>query len=443
MKILLVLAKGQLHRLRAGPVNISFREAPLTATMLAALVPKELNASVKIIDESVSKIPFHETFDVVGISILTGTSIRGYQIADRFRERNTTVVLGGIHVTLMPDEARKHADSIITGFAEKTWPQLLYDFKNGQLKPEYHDPVGTIQNLPLPRRDLQKRFGYMAPNTVFATRGCKGRCDFCSVVAGNYGWYKRPVGEVIDAIKQSKRRLVVFNDVNLTEDVDYAKELFSAMIPLKKQWGGLASTVIGQDDELLNLMQKSGCCYILFGFETIDNASLRGIKKGFNKFEHYKLVVRKMHEKNIVVHGCFIFGMDGDTLETFDQTVEAILDLRIDIPRFALLTPYPKTALFNRLKAENRLLHQNWQYYDTQHVVIKPGKMTPYELDVAFKKAFKDTFSFKHIGHRLKGAGRNKIISMMGNLAYRKYVHRLMNDKDRFPVTFSADEIKN
>lgn len=433
MKILLVLAKGQLHRLDFGPINMSYREAPLTATMLAALVPNDLDADIRIVDESVSTIPFDETFDLVGISLLTGTAVRGYEIADQFRKKGTTVVLGGIHVTLMPEEARKHADCIVIGFAEQTWPQLLRDFVRGILRSEYKSDISNINNLPIPRRDLQKKLGYAAPNTIFATRGCKGNCDFCSVVAGNYGWHKRPVADVINDINQIKQKLVVFNDVNLTEDADYAKELFTAIIPLKKKWGGLASTQIVHDDELIELMGKSGCCYILLGFESIENSALRGMRKGFNRFEEYKTVVQKLHKQNIIVQGCFIFGMDGEKKDIFDKTVEAIHQLKIDIPRFALSTPYPKTVLFERLKSESRLLHQNWQFYDTQHVVIVPDNMSPQELDEGFKKAFRDTFRVKNIMRRMKAAKKNHLISFVGNMAYKSYIRKLNADNHRFP----------
>ena len=228
---------ANIHRLKIGPISTSFREAPLTLTTLAALVPAELNAEIKLIDESIDDIFYDKSFDLIGISCLTGTANRAYEIADKFRKLGVTVVLGGVHVALKPDEAQKYADSIIVGFAEQSWPQLLRDFAQKRLNQVYFNNSIDISGLPIPRRDLQKRFGYMSPNTVFATRGCKGTCDFCTVPVVPFKWHIRPVGEVIDEIRLIKARRIVFNDVSLLEDREYAKELFTAMIPLKKNVG--------------------------------------------------------------------------------------------------------------------------------------------------------------------------------------------------------------
>jgi radical SAM superfamily enzyme YgiQ (UPF0313 family) len=431
-KLLIVLPQGKIHKLNFGPINMSFREAPLTATALAALVPVELNFHITIADESVDKIPFNVDFDLVAISCLTGTAIRGYEIAEHFRKRNIPIVLGGVHVTLMPDEAKLHADSIVIGFAERTWPQLLHDFVDNKMKPIYIETSSdNFQNIPIPRRDLQKQFGYMVPNVVSATRGCKGVCDFCSVYAAHFGWQTRPVSEVIDEIKSIKSNRFVFNDVSMGEDMDYFKELLRAMIPLKKKWGGLVSTKIFKDPEILDLLQKSGCIYLLLGFESINNMSLLEINKGFNKFEEYKNIIQAMHSAGIVLMGCFIFGFDEDDKHIFEKTVDFANDYHVDIPRYAIYTPYPKTPAFDKLLSEGRLLHQNWSHYDTQHVVFIPKQMTPVELDEGFKWAYKKTYSINSSFHRTIKAGKNFPITFFGNLAYNIYIRRLFNEKNR------------
>jgi len=192
IRILLVLPNGRIHKLKFGSWQISFREAPLTATTLAALIPPEIDANVTIIDESIEPLHFQHRYDLVGISCITGASTRAYQIADRFRAQGTTVVLGGVHVTLRPEEAAHHADAIVVGPAEDTWGKLLGDFLENRLQPVYRSEIVHLDHLPHPRRDLQRRFGYMAPNTIFATRGCKGTCDFCTIPALKVGWHKRP-----------------------------------------------------------------------------------------------------------------------------------------------------------------------------------------------------------------------------------------------------------
>jgi radical SAM superfamily enzyme YgiQ (UPF0313 family) len=434
MKILLIMPDGRIHKIKCGSLDISFREAPLTLTTLAALVPKELNAEITIIDKSVGQhVPYEEHFDLVGISVITGTALEGYEIADTFRKKGVPVVLGGIHVALMPEESLQHADVIIKGFAEQTWPQFLKDFNSGHYKTIYASDEADIRNLPAPRRDLQKPWGYMVPNTVFVTRGCKGNCDFCSVPAARYNWSKRPIDDVINEIKNLKSNYFAITDVHLTADFEYAKELFTAMIPLKKQWGGLAATTVAGDPELLDLMRKSGCSYLLLGFESFNPTSLQKMHKAFNKVDHYKDVVEKLHDHNIAIQGCFIFGFDEDDRTVFKRTVDYINELKIDIPRYALYTPYPQTALFKRLKAANRLLHENWYYYDTQHVVIKPAQMTPRELDEGFMWAYKNTFTVQSSLQRSLESGASFLVTFLGNLAYKIYIKRLFNDTNRFP----------
>jgi radical SAM superfamily enzyme YgiQ (UPF0313 family) len=432
-KLLILLPGGQRHRLDIGPVLMSFREAPLTGTTLAALVPPELGLEVTLVDGSVSPIPRDEPFDLVAISLITGMALKGYELADHFRRSGAIVVLGGIHVSLLPEEARPHADSIVVGFAEQTWPQLLRDWVAGDLKAEYrHAGSAILAGLPHPRRDLQKPFGYVMPRTVNATRGCRQVCDFCVAPAVPMGWSTRPVGDVVADVKTLKGGTFGFHDLNLTDDIEYAKELFTALRPLKKKWGALVSTKIVKDQELLDLMASSGCSYLLIGFETVSDQALRGMRKGFNAPNHYREVVEALHDRNIVVQGCFIFGLDDDTPDVFPRTVAAIDELRIDIPRYALYTPFPNTHAYHRLKAENRILHENWTYYDTQHVVIKPKQMSPAELDKGFIWAWRESFKLGITAKRIR-FHRNTRITAVGNLAYRLYGHQLKRDADRFP----------
>ncbi len=434
-RLLILLPGGQPHRLVLGPFKTSFREAPLTGTMLAALVPPELDLEVTVVDGSVSPIPLEEKFDLVAISLITGMALNGYELAKHFRKSGATVVLGGVHVSLLPEEARPHADSIVVGFAEQTWPQLLRDWVAGRMQPEYRR-VGSacVVGLPHARRDLQKPFGYMMPRTINATRGCRQACDFCVAPAVPMGWATRPVGEVVAEVKTLRGGTFAFHDLNLADDVEYAKELFTALRPLKKEWGALVSTKIVQDPELLDLMAGCGCSYLLIGFESVSNSALRGMRKGFNAPAQYRDVVSALHYRNIVVQGCFIFGLDDDTQEVFPSTVAAIDELRIDIPRFALYTPFPGTHAYKRLKAEDRILHENWRYYDTQHTVIKPKQMSPAELDRGFIWAWRESFKFGIAAKRIR-FHKNTRISAVGNLAYRLYGHRLKRDADRFPQT--------
>jgi len=340
---------------------------------------------------------------------------------------------------LRPDEARAHADALVIGFAEETWPQLLRDWCAGRMRPEYRaERSPPLAGLPRPRRDLQKRFGYMMPNTTFATRGCGKVCDFCAVSAVPFGWHTRPVAEVVDEVRALPGRRFAFNDVNLTCDREYALELFAALQPLGKEWGGLATTTIARDAELLDAMVASGCRYLLLGFETVNNRALYSMHKAFNAPESYWNVCEQLHRRGITIQGCFIFGLDGEGPGVFSETVEAVNALRIDIPRYALYTPFPGTPAYERLRGEGRLLHENWHYYDTQHTVIRPQGMSAEELDRGFIRAWRETFTLASIVHRNGARRRGLPISFVGNLAYRRYISRLERDTDRFPAGCSV-----
>jgi radical SAM superfamily enzyme YgiQ (UPF0313 family) len=339
----------------------------------------------------------------------------------------------------MPDEAKQHADSVVLGFAEETWPRLLRDFKSRSLKPVYQGGRERLDGLPTPRRDLQKRFGYMAPNTVFATRGCKGKCDFCAIPAAKVSWQTRPIADVIDEIKHIRSKRVVFNDVSLAEDPEYARELFKAMVPLRRKWGGLATTRIVQDEEMLGLMHESGCIYLLIGFESLEDRSLANMNKGFNRAEHYRSVVERLHDKGITIQGCFIFGLDEDDFDVFEKTVDWVNEMKIDIPRYAIYTPYPCTKAFHRLKGENRILHENWAYYDTQHVVFEPKNMTVLRLEEGFRWAYDKTFHLGSILKRTVGSGSNFPITFFGNLAYKIYIRRLHAEAERLRSDRAVD----
>lgn len=437
-KLLIILPEGRIHKLQIIGYSKSFREAPLTATALAALVPEELQFDISIADESIGQNPFKEGMDLVAISCLTGTSLRAYEIADHYRKLKIPVILGGVHVTLLPDEAKLHADAIVIGFAEKTWPMALFDFVAGSLQTEYRDDTDHFIDMPIPRRDLQKQMGYMIPNVVSATRGCKGTCDFCSVYAAHFGWHKRPIAEVIDEIRNIPSKKIVFNDVSMGEDMEHFKELLRAMIPLKKNWGGLVSTKVFNDPEIPGLLQQSGCVYLLIGLESLNEYSLRSINKGFNKFTEYKRIIDLMHRHNIVLMGCFIFGFEEDDTHIFEKTVDFVNEYKVDIPRYAIYTPYPQTEAYNRLKSENRLLHEYWAHYDTQHVVFQPKHMTPEELDKGFIWSYEKTFTLTSSFMRTVRTSLNFPITFAGNMAYNIYIKRLQNEQNRiyYPENF-------
>jgi radical SAM superfamily enzyme YgiQ (UPF0313 family) len=427
MRMTLLSPRGPLYRHRGGIWKKTMRYAPLTLTTLASLVPPEIPVDIRIIDEGMDEIdPDRLDADLVGISAITGTAPRSYEISARLRKRGIPVVIGGVHPTLMPEEAMQHADSVVAGYAEESWPQLLRDFMAGRMRRRYdQSPQLNLANLPFPQRQLFDSRLVNVGDTIEATRGCIYKCDFCVVPTAWGKPLQKPVADVIADIQQMGARRVIFLDLNLIADVPYAKELFTALIPLKIRWAGLVTTTIAWDDELLDLTARSGCKGLLIGFESLNQDSLKEAKKAFNMRRSYYDVVRRIHDRGIAIMGCFVFGFDHDTLDTFDETVEFIMESRMDLPRYAIAVPFPNTGLFKRLKAESRITTENWSLYDGQHVVFEPKNMTADELLQNTSRAWKKTYSYQSIWKRLAGSRTQLPISIPANFGYRFYANHL------------------
>lgn len=424
MKIALLSPAGAMHRYN-GMFHKGLHYAPITLALLAALVPEELDAEVKIYDETAEKIPLDLEADIIAITCITGTAARCYKYADYFRSRGITVIMGGVHPSLLPDEAKEHADSIIVGLGEDSFPRALLDAKNNTLKKVYYQEKCTdIANRPLPRKDLLKKSKYITLNTVEAVRGCNHACTFCAYPqAFGKKVFKRPVQDVIDEIKTFKGKIVIFPDVNLIADVKYAKELFNALIPLKKWWFGLTTTAIGYNEELLDIFEKSGCKGLLVGFESVNQETQENINKGVNHVNEYKALMDKLHDRGIMVMGCFAFGSDEDKKDVFKRTVDLCLEAKIDLPRFSIITPFPATEFYNELDKEGRIVEKDWAMYDVEHCVYKPKNMTKEELEAGIAWAWKEAYSAKNIFKRLDLSKKKTIksIYMLLNIGYRKY----------------------
>lgn len=413
---------------KRGIFRQSLRYAPLTMTTLAALAPKELKAEFTLLDEGVEELDLDSiNADLVGITCITPTAHRTYQIADALRKRGITVVIGGVHPTLMPNEVKRHADAIVTGYADTTWPMLLKDFKKGKMKKVYvQEKDFKFQNTPEPRRDLLKKNKYFTINTVQASRGCPYRCLFCVVPVTWPGYFFRPVKEVIAEIEKLEGDTFVFLDLSPMENTAYVKELFRELIPLKKKWAALSTINIAKDREKLELAAKSGCRGLLIGYESVMPQTISEIGKPFNNPKDYIKWTKILHDHGIAVNACFVLGLDGDDKSVFERTVEYVLKSAIDLPRFSVATPFPGTPFFWQMKKAKRLLHEDWRYYTGQNVVIKPNRMTAEELQEGLFWTWKKTYSLSSIAKRIinSSASRSKIVLSMitlANLGYRYY----------------------
>jgi radical SAM superfamily enzyme YgiQ (UPF0313 family) len=427
INIALVSPKGPLYRHRGGIWKKSLRYQPLTLTTLAALVPPELPVELELFDEGIADVPLDLDADLIGLTVITGTAMRAYELADHFRKRGITVVLGGPHVTLIPEDAALHADAVVVGYAEDSWPQLLRDFQNGCLQPRYDQaPNLDLADRPFARRDLLPSRRYLTNNVFEATRGCIHNCDFCVVPAA---WgrkpFQKPVEQVVADIRQHGARKLIFVDLNLIADRDYALRLFSALIPLRVQWYGLATVLLAEDLELLELAGRSGCRGLLMGLESISPQNLRQSHKSFNSPDKFLRVVERLHEHGIALQGCFVFGLDHDGPDVFLKTAEFAVQARIDLPRFAIVTPFPNTGLHKRLEAEGRILTRNWELYDGQHVVFRPAKLSADELQLGTEAAWKYCYSFRSIARRIAHSPAPWSVRLGTNLGYRFYANNL------------------
>jgi len=368
---------------------------------IAANTPPDVE--VRIVDECVEDIDFNVDVDLVGISVMTYLAPRAYEIAARFRARGVKVVLGGIHVSMCPEEAKEHADSIVVGESEKTWPILVEDFRRGELKSLYEEKdLPKLENLPIPRRELFKPNSYWTTNCVQTSRGCPFACDFCTVtIFGGNQFRLRPIEQVIEEVRRLKKGFVVFVDDNIAGNKAYAKQLFKALIPLKINWGSQASLTMARDPELLDLAAKSGCTALFIGVESISEENLAAANKRFNKVDKYKEEFRRFHDYGILIQTGMIFGFDHDDESAFERTVEFLEENNIELAMFNILTPLPGTNLYKRMDAEGRIIDRDWSHYDGRHVVFKPKLMTPETLQEGFLWAYHKFFSYPSIIKRI------------------------------------------
>ena len=427
LRVTLISPKGPLYR-RSGIFKQSLRYMPLTFPTLASLIPGELDVQLTCLDEGHADVdPTRIDADLVGMTVITGTATRAYELARVLRGRGVPVVLGGPHVTLVPEDAAPHADAIVTGYAEDTWPTLLRDFAAGRLRARYDQADDlSLAGRPLPDRSVLPRRHYLTADVFEATRSCIHACEFC-VAPSAWGRtpLQRPVEDVVRDLRHRGARRAIFVDLNLIADREYAVRLFRALIPLQLQWYGLVTTKIARDPALLSLLEDSGCRGLLLGFESIHPTNLRRTGKGFNHPDQYAEVVARLHARRISVQGCFVFGMDEDTEESCAATARFAVDAKIDLPRFAIATPFPGTPLYQRLEAQGRITSRDWERYDGQHVVFRPAKMTAAQLQAATEAAWKHAYSWTSIARRLRHTAAPLHVAMMTNLGYRHYARRL------------------
>ncbi|MGQ9455272.1 MAG: B12-binding domain-containing radical SAM protein [Armatimonadota bacterium] len=404
---------------RAGPLF-----PPLSLMTVAALTPGDVE--VEIVDESVQDIDFQSTGDLIGVTATTAGANRAYEIADRFRELGKTVVIGGVHATALPEEAAGHADAVVIGEAEGKWPELIKDFQRGRLRKFYAsetrpDPA----EIPVPRRDLINLRNYLLADTVQTTRGCPYNCSFCSVTSFFGGTYRaRPVGRVVEEVRNLSGRLIVFVDDNIIGQPSYARELFSALRPLGKRWVGQASLTILKYPDLVKMAAESGCVGLFVGMESLSDDTLKHIGKRINRIQDYERAIELLHDVGIGLVASFMFGFDEDGEDVFEKTVDFVERSGIDAVQLSILTPFPGTTLYEEFSRQGRITERCWSLYDGSHVVYKPARMSPVVLLEGLRWAYKRIYSYRSIFRRLGPAIASRPLMWFANIAYHSRVKR-------------------
>ncbi|MCP5527675.1 MAG: B12-binding domain-containing radical SAM protein [Verrucomicrobiales bacterium] len=411
-----------------------FRLPCLSLLKVAAATPG--GWEVKIIDEKVEPLPAGIEADLVGITAMTCTANRAYALADSFRQRGLPVVLGGMHPSSLPDEALAHADSVVVGEAEGLWPQLIADFEAGALQRTYRhaERLPTLAGLPPADWSLYADKRYLPVHFVETTRGCPLDCEFCAVTNFFGGRYRnRPVDEVLDELDRLHpfdgrfilKNVVFFVDDNILSNRAYTRDFLTRIQGRGLRWLGHASVSLADDPEILRLCQASGCMGVLIGFETLSAETMRGIGNKSRLRMEYTDAIQKIHDHGIGVDGSFVFGFDTDDEGVFDRTLDFVLKTKMEVPYFSILTPYPGTRLYERMEAEGRLLSRDWSLYDTSHVVYRPTRLSPEQLQAGYDRVFREAYSVGSLFRRLWGTTSYKNFFLPMNLGFRSAVRKM------------------
>jgi radical SAM superfamily enzyme YgiQ (UPF0313 family) len=355
---------------------------------------------VEIQDEHVERLRLEDEPDLVVIQVYITSAYRAYELADHYRSRGAYVVLGGLHVTSLPDEAAPHADTIFLGPGEDTWPQFLADFARGEPRRLYRSTVRTLAGMPRIRRDLIKRSHYLVPNSIVVSRGCPHVCDFCYKEAffeGGTSFYTQTVDEALAEIERLPGRHLYFLDDHLFGNRRFASSLFDGMRGMGRLWQAAGTVNAILLPGLLERAVDAGLRSLFVGFETLNLENLAAQRKYQNLRRDYGEAIRRLHDLGVMVNGSFVFGMDGDDESVFDRTVDWAIDQGIETATFHILTPYPGTALYARMHQQGRLTDSNWDRYDTRHAVFTPARMSGTDLERGYWRAYRNFYRWRSI----------------------------------------------
>ncbi len=390
---------------------------PLGLATLAGYLDEDVLVTLQ--DEHVETLKLDDEPDLVVIQVYITSARRAYKIADHYRRRGAYVALGGLHVTSLPEEAAAHADTIFLGPGEDIWPAFLEDYRAGHPAKVYRSKVRSLDRLPKIRRDLIKRHLYLVPNSIVVSRGCPHSCDFCYKEAffeGGRGFYTQKVDAALAEIERLPGRHLYFLDDHLFGDTRFAEALFDGMRGMKRLWQAAGTVQSVLRPRLLEKAVACGLRSLFVGFETLSAENLREQRKPQNLGRDYGAAIRRLHDLGVMVNGSFVFGMDNDDETVFDRTVEWAINQGIETATFHILTPYPGTALYERMQKAGRMLHTDWDLYDTRHTVCRPALLAPKALEEGYGRAYRSFYRWSSI---VRGAAtKPNFMSALRHVAY-------------------------
>ncbi|HYC84372.1 MAG TPA: radical SAM protein, partial [Chryseosolibacter sp.] len=371
---------------------------PLGLATLAGYL--DAGDEIDLQDQHVEKINLEDEPDLVVIQVYITNAYRAYAMADHYRKKGSYVVLGGLHVTSLPDEAAPHADTVFLGPGEDTFPQFLRDFRSGCPQKKYVSSLRTLEHIPPVRRDLIKRHLYLVPNSIVVTRGCPHHCSFCykdAFFAGGKNFYTQLVDEALAEIDRLPGRHLYFLDDHLLGNEKFARALFAGLRGIDRVFQSAATVDSILRGDLIERAAEAGLRSLFVGFETFSPENLKQSNKKQNLQKDYRKAVTRLHDLGIMINGSFVFGLDEDNARVFSRTVEWAVNNAITTATFHILTPYPGTALFSDMEKNHRILTYDWDRYDTRHVVYRTKNIRAEELEEGYHRAYQDFYSWSNI----------------------------------------------
>lgn len=398
------------------PIKYSLFPPLGLATLAAYLDPDD---EVELQDQHVETLRLDDFPDLVVIQVYITNGYRAYALADHYRDKGAHVCLGGLHVTSLPEEAAKHADSLFLGPGEETFPRFLKDFRAGNPQRRYVSATRTLEGLPPIRRDLIRRDRYLVPNSLVVSRGCPHHCDFCykdAFFEGGRGFYTQRVDDALAEIERLPGRHLYFLDDHLLGNTRFAEALFSGMRGMNRVFQGAGTVDSILRGDLIEKAAEAGLRSLFVGFETFSPENLVQGNKRQNLKQDYERAVRRLHDLGVMINGSFVFGLDDDGPDVFRRTVDWGVQNSLTTSTYHILTPYPGTKLHQDIAAQGRITTTDWDLYDTRHVVYRPSRLSPAELERGYHWAYDAFYSWANIFRSSFGHDRAKHV--LKHLAY-------------------------